>query len=261
MFEKYVDNRDHRRRRWLLFAIFSSVLVHVSLVAFLLVSALWHLDKLSAEQRPVYYAATVGPPSVVLGGSPPPPKAETKRAKKPRTDRLTQPSRDSGEPSEEQSLTLSDEDPGYGVPDGVPGSTGTDPFGTGVTGTGTPGPGPVGEIDLPPPPAPKKPKPPEIVPAKLIEGSLIYGDPQIRPPDDVRSAMQAASQSQLVTAVQMCLDRRGHVSRLHLIKSSGYPAYDQRILDEMRDWRYRPYEVNDQPIPICTAITFLYRMR
>lgn len=260
MFEKYVDHRDHRRRRWLWLAIASSVLVHLSLVAFLVVSALWQLEKLSAEQRPVYYAATVGPPSVVLGGSPPPPKAEKTHTKK-RANRLTQPSRDAESQADDQSLTLSDDDPGYGTPDGVPGSTGTDPFGGGgITGTGTPQPDPIGEMEAPPLP-PEKPKPPEIVPAKLIEGSLVSGDPKIHPPDEVRSAMQTAGQTQLVTTVEMCLDRSGRVSRLRLIKSSDYTSYDDKILGEMRSWRYRPYEVNGQGIPICTAITFLYRMR
>ena len=261
MFEKFVDRRDRRRPRWVVLAIATSALLHLSLVAGLVLSALWQLEKLSAEQRPVYYRATVGPPMVAMSSSKPPPKANKPRPPRARRD-LTQPSRATQDQGEDQSLTLSDEEPGYGVPDGVPGSNGTDPFGTGigVTGDADPWSDPIPGIAAAPPPRLPN-RSPQIVPAKLFDGTRVSGDSQIRPPDEVRVALHAEGKTQLVTTVKMCLDRRGRVSRLWLIKSSEYDAYDQRILEAMRSWIYRPYLVNGEPIPVCTAITFLYRVR
>jgi hypothetical protein len=27
---------------------------------------------------------------------------------------------------------------------------------------------------------------------------------------------------------------------------------------EMRQWAYRPYLINGKPVPVCTAVTFIY---
>ena len=55
--------------------------------------------------------------------------------------------------------------------------------------------------------------------------------------------------------------RVGAVNTLNVLKSSGFPAYDQKITREMRNWRYRPYMINGKPAPVCTAVTFIYQQR
>jgi len=43
-----------------------------------------------------------------------------------------------------------------------------------------------------------------------------------------------------------------------LLKSSGFPAFDYKIITEMRQWLFRAYKMNGKAIPVCTAITILY---
>ena len=43
--------------------------------------------------------------------------------------------------------------------------------------------------------------------------------------------------------------------------SSGFPAYDQKIQREMRNWKYRPFMVNGKAAPVCTAVTFIYQQK
>jgi hypothetical protein len=42
------------------------------------------------------------------------------------------------------------------------------------------------------------------------------------------------------------------------LKTTGFPAYDQKIGREIHTWRYRPFWVDGRPQPVCTAVTFIY---
>ena len=47
-----------------------------------------------------------------------------------------------------------------------------------------------------------------------------------------------------------------------MLKSTGFPAYDNKILSKMRgEWRYKPYMVNGKAVPVCTAVTFIYSQK
>jgi TonB family protein len=99
-----------------------------------------------------------------------------------------------------------------------------------------------------------------IVVSRLIEGSRIEGDPQIAPPDSVRQAMARSGVDKLSGVVKMCLDKRGRVGELRVLRSTGHPAYDQRLLDGMRGWRYHPYKLDSgAAVPVCTVVNFIYR--
>ena len=63
----------------------------------------------------------------------------------------------------------------------------------------------------------------------------------------------------LVGAFKLCLATTGSVSSVTMLKSSGFPDYDAKILREMRTvWRYQPYTVDAKAVPVCTAVTFIY---
>ncbi|MBL4632286.1 MAG: AgmX/PglI C-terminal domain-containing protein [Kofleriaceae bacterium] len=99
--------------------------------------------------------------------------------------------------------------------------------------------------------------PPKIVPQQAIESKRISGDKQIHPPTDVITKI-AHSQKRAITVVKMCLDKSGNVNTLSMLKSSGYPSYDTKIKSEMRRWKYRPFLVNGNTVPVCTSVTFIY---
>ena len=50
-------------------------------------------------------------------------------------------------------------------------------------------------------------------------------------------------------------------AELNVIKASGFPAYDQKIQREMRNWKYRPFMINGKAAPVCTAVTFIYQQK
>ena len=64
-----------------------------------------------------------------------------------------------------------------------------------------------------------------------------------------------------VAVVKMCLNARGSVDRLAILKTSGYPGYDAKLKAHMQTWQYRPFRVNGKPVRVCTAVTFIYRPR
>jgi hypothetical protein len=46
-----------------------------------------------------------------------------------------------------------------------------------------------------------------------------------------------------------------------MLGTTKYPEYDQAILAAVGTWRYRPYMVNNMPVPVCSVVTFVYTMQ
>jgi outer membrane biosynthesis protein TonB len=56
----------------------------------------------------------------------------------------------------------------------------------------------------------------------------------------------------------MCITASGEVSTVNALKSTGFIAYDTKIIREMRDWKYLPYIYNGAETAVCTAVTFIW---
>lgn len=69
--------------------------------------------------------------------------------------------------------------------------------------------------------------------------------------------MRQTNRTKLVAVVRMCLRPSGRVDTLRILKPSGYPAYDRRLLSRMRQWRYRPWLVDGKAVPLCTFMAFI----
>lgn len=93
-----------------------------------------------------------------------------------------------------------------------------------------------------------------------IEAHRIAGDPQIAPPDAVRTQMARAQKTQVRGNVKMCLGKDGRLTSASILRSTGYPEYDDRLIDRMQSWRYAPYQKDGVAVPVCTVVTFIYRM-
>ena len=134
-------------------------------------------------------------------------------------------------------------------------STG-DPAGPGSTEGDEPPKEQAGDPDAPP--AEEPVLPPKVVPSAALEAQRVRGTTQILPdPEDAAALQQGGKRA--VAVYKLCLDETGAVSQVRLLKSSGRPAYDQKIERAMRDWAYRPFLVNNVASPVCTAITFVYQ--
>jgi ferric-dicitrate binding protein FerR (iron transport regulator) len=104
---------------------------------------------------------------------------------------------------------------------------------------------------------------PDEVPTRNIapnalEPLRIKGNKTIMPDSFVQRSIQNTGDNRLIAVVKLCIDTTGKVSRLTLLKTSGYPAYDDKILAEMKGWGYRPYVADGKPVTVCTAVTFIY---
>jgi|GEM_PF-1720013 len=271
MFDAYVnqDEDKNRRRRWISVIIAGSVLAHLVVIIAVMIAGMWKVDKnpyreLTDITIRTWHQGVVAPPP--LGSN----KAnQHKHQHKQRKHLVT-----NRQPTQQRaSITLTtngEVTDGVGSPDGKRGGTGTDPNAqvTSLTacqpgelcGTGTPNLPKVTiqkckDGTLPP----CKQKRPRVVPANVISGKRIAGDGRILPPDGVKVQIAKDDRNQVIGAVLMCLDTSGRVAKLRIVRSTGYNAYDAKIMTTVRTWRYQPYRVNGTAVPVCTSITFIYR--
>ncbi len=96
------------------------------------------------------------------------------------------------------------------------------------------------------------------VPASTLEPLRIAGDPAIVPNDKARKDIVASGKEQVRSAFKVCVDEEGNVTGTSMLKTSGFPEYDSQIKEQLKIWRFRPYERDGVPADACAAFTFLY---
>jgi outer membrane biosynthesis protein TonB len=93
----------------------------------------------------------------------------------------------------------------------------------------------------------------------MLEGSRIAGEKMITPDDVTKTEINRSGKTRIIGSFKLCLTVGGAIQNVTMLKSTGFPAYDNKILSTMKGtWRYRPYNVNGKPVPVCTAVTFVY---
>ena len=151
----------------------------------------------------------------------------------------------------------------------------TDAVGTGGTGTSGTGIGSVAgppcatppcDLDaIAPPVVPMidtvTPPAPTLVPPSVVEGLRISGNAQIQPSADVTNAMQRDGKSKVHGSFKLCLGASGEVTSVSTISATGYAAYDDALRAGIADWRYRPYEIGGQAVPVCGMVTFVFQLQ
>jgi protein TonB len=101
-------------------------------------------------------------------------------------------------------------------------------------------------VDVAPPPTPPAPTHPIRV-SHWAEGNLIYRAQPIYPP----MALQARIQGPV--ELRAIISKTGTIE--HLAVESGPPMLVKAAVDAVRQWRYRPYLLNGEPIEVETEIT------
>jgi len=232
---------QRKRRTWS--TVFSFIL-QCLVIGFLLLLPLWFTEVLPMEQL---VTLLVAPPP------PPPPAAST--ASRPKVvkvasniayGRLRAPSRI---PAKVQMIKDDDAPPPTitdgvvgGVPGGIPGGQ-LD----GVIG------GIIGSTSSLAAPALLKPKP--VVPSVqrvrvspgVIKGLLIHRVEPIYP----FLAQQARIQG--VVVLTAIIDKDGNVERLQLV--NGHPLLAPAAIEAVKQWRYKPFLLNGQPLEVETTVT------
>jgi len=99
-----------------------------------------------------------------------------------------------------------------------------------------------------PPATPRLSSPPRLrVSQGVVEGLLIR---QIKPAYP-HLAMQTHTQGEVV--LHAIIGRDGVVSSLELVR--GHPLLAPAAIEAVREWRYRPYTLNGEPVEVETLIT------
>jgi hypothetical protein len=117
------------------------------------------------------------------------------------------------------------------------------------------------DMGVPPPPPPPPPPPgksPQVVAPTVLEGYRIAGNKMIAPDDMTKLDIAKAGKTKIVGSFKLCVDAAGAVTSVNQLKSTGFQAYDTKIQVGIRQWRYKPFMVNGQPVAVCTAVTFIY---
>jgi TonB family protein len=64
----------------------------------------------------------------------------------------------------------------------------------------------------------------------------------------------------ITAGVSLCVSAAGAPTSVQLLKPSDYEDANERILSDIRKWRFRPYLLGGQPVPVCTRVVFVYQM-
>ena len=249
MFDRFVGARTEKRGKSKALMFGASTLAHVAAVGALLAWSFWKVEKLAARRVPVtFVSATAPPPPPPPAPAPPAPAKVVAKPKVVAKNELVQPVPDPDpDPDPEPNAgepTVGPTDPKATAPGGVPGG---------------PGEGRCGEPGEPecPPPVVERPK---VVSLQAVEAARLSGNADIALPPEVKQAVYAEGKREVLAMAKLCLGRDGVPTEVSIKKSSGYPAADARIRDEMLRWRYRPYKVNNEAFAVCTSIMFRYQI-
>jgi len=81
----------------------------------------------------------------------------------------------------------------------------------------------------------------------MMEGNLIYRVQPQYPP----LARQARVQG--IVVLRAVISRDGKIENLQII--NGHPLLVKSAMDAVRQWRYRPYYLNNEPVEVETQVT------
>ncbi len=118
--------------------------------------------------------------------------------------------------------------------------------------TPTPGATPV----TPPPIAPAPvaaPAPPRGVSPSDLR-NLLTSKTTIEVPSIVQTQMKRDDKKTASATIKVCLGTAGEVTTTAVLKSSGYPAYDEQAVAAIRGWRYKPFMADGHAVAICSAV-------
>jgi protein TonB len=216
----------------------------------------WNLERLDRDQRALATLAVLSPPPPPPGGGMNLPEQKVNRPPKRVVKVITQPPVKPKEPEKDTATTTT-----AAITDGTPGPGPGGP-GTGDNPLGTCTQEPCGEgedKDKPVAPPPPKPKTVTITPDQLTM-MRTSGTTQIHPSESTKIQMDHQGKYRTVGVVKVCVSETGAIQSVSLLQTTKFPDYDQRLIDGVRGWRYRPFQTNGAPVSVCGTVTFQYNL-
>ena len=129
-----------------------------------------------------------------------------------------------------------------GVPGGVPGGAAGGVIG-GIIGS-------VPTAAPPPPPPPKVDKP--VTPQRIRVGGNVQAAKLIRQPKPVYPPLAKQARISGHVILNAIIGKDGTIQNLHVV--SGHPMLTNAALDAVKEWRYKPYYLNGEPVEVVTTI-------
>ena len=234
---------QRKRRTW---ATLLSFLIEAVLLSVLVLIPLWFTDVLPRQQLLTFLEAPPPPP--------PPPAAQAPtavRVVKVTSDiangQLRTPSRI---PAKVQVIKEDDAPPPAvlsGVVGGVPGGIPGGQLG-GVIG------GIIGSVSTVAAPTLNKPAPQRVrVSQGVSRGLLIYRLEPTYPP------LARAAHIQGVVLLAAIIDKDGSIQNLQVV--SGHPMLAPAAIEAVKQWRYKPFLLNGQPLEVETTVNVNFQLR
>jgi protein TonB len=238
MFDELLESTSEKKKTNKSWSVILSAIVQITILGVLILIPLIYTEALPKAMLSTLLIAPPPPPP------PPPPPAVVKTIVKPvarliQSGKLTQPRAIPKEVAvfKEAELppdVITNTNTG-GVFGGLPGQ--------GILGGGGPA--------LPPPPK-------AATPARIKQGgnvtaaSILSQTRPLYPP----LARQARIQGNVV--LHAIIDKEGKVAQLEVV--SGHPLLVQAALDAVKQWRYKPTQLNGDPVEVDTTITVTFTM-
>jgi periplasmic protein TonB len=240
---------QRKRRTW---PTLLSFVLQLSLIGLLLLLPLWFTDELPKQQLLTFLEAPPPPPPPPSPAASTPPAAKVvKVASNIANGRLRTPSRI---PAKVQMIKEEDAPPPVatlggvvgGVPGGIPGGQLGGVIGGIISSTASPAAAPA--LSKPAPTVQRVRVSPGV-----IKGLLIYRVEPAYPP----LAQQARIQG--VVVLTALIDKGGNIQSLQVV--SGHPLLVRAAIDAIKQWRYKPFLLNGQPLEVETTVTVSFHVR
>jgi protein TonB len=107
----------------------------------------------------------------------------------------------------------------------------------------------------PPPPPPPVEKPP----AKVRVGGIVKAPAKVHDMTPVYPSIAQAARVQGLVIIQATIGVDGVVIDASVLRS--VPLLDQAALDAVRQWRYTPTRLNDEPVAVVMTVTVNFTLR
>jgi TonB family protein len=102
------------------------------------------------------------------------------------------------------------------------------------------------------------PSGPRMVPQVELERYRIGGKGDAMPDDREAKAMAKRNRGTL-GILKLCVNDKGAPSKIEVLRSTGFGAYDLKLATLMATWRFRPFLIEGRPVAVCTSVTFIFR--
>ncbi|MGW8181722.1 MAG: energy transducer TonB, partial [bacterium] len=104
----------------------------------------------------------------------------------------------------------------------------------------------------PPPPPPKKKQPIRV--GGNVQSSKLIRRVEPQYPELAKRARVAG-----IVLLQVTVDETGSVAEVNIIR--GHPLLNQAAVDAVKQWKYSPTLLNDEPVPVIATVTVNFVLR